>query len=54
MIIMTGLIIAIKDNGFLAVSSIAAPICVLHFRVCRKVPLLHPSRPQVLTNFTDL
>ena len=25
MIIMTGLIIAIKDNGFLALSSIAAP-----------------------------
>ena len=40
MIIMTGLIIAIKDNGFLALSSIAAPINVLHIRMCRKVPLL--------------
>ena len=36
MIIMTGL----KDNGFLAVSSLAAPICVLHIRMCRKVPLV--------------
>ena len=41
MIIMTGLIIAIKDNGFLAVS-------VLHIHMCLKVPLLH-SR----TNFID-
>ena len=40
MIIMTGLIIAIKDNGFLALSSIAAPIYELHMRKCRKVPLL--------------
>ena len=40
MIIMTGLIIAIKDNGFLALSSIAAPIYVLHIRMCPKVPLL--------------
>ena len=39
MIIMTGLIIAIKDNGFLALSS-TAPIYVLHIRMCRKVPLL--------------
>ena len=36
----TRLIIAIKDNGFLALSSIAAPIYVLHIRMCRKVPLL--------------
>ena len=40
MIIMTGLIIAIKDNGFLALSSMAVPIYVLHIRMCRKVPLL--------------
>ena len=40
MIIMTGLIIAIKDNGFLALSSIAVPIYVLHIRMCGKVPLL--------------
>ena len=40
MIIMTGLIIAIKDNGFLALSSIAAPIFVLHIRMRRKGPLL--------------
>ena len=39
MIIMTGLII--KDNGFLALPSIAAPIYVLHIRMCRKVPLLY-------------
>ena len=39
---MTGLIIAIKDNGLLAESSlhVAAPICVLHVRMCRKVPLV--------------
>ena len=37
---MTGLIIAIKDNCFLALSSIAALIYVLHIRMCRKVPLL--------------
>ena len=37
MIIMTGLIIAIKDNGFLILSSIAAPINVLHISMCRKV-----------------
>ena len=40
MIIMTGLIIVIKDIGFLALSSIAGPIYVLHIRMCRKVPLL--------------
>ena len=40
MIIMTGLIIVIKDNGFHALSSIAARIYVLHIRMCRKVPLL--------------
>ena len=40
MIIMTGLIIAIKDNGFLALSSIAALIYVLHIGMCRTVPLL--------------
>ena len=40
MIIMTGLIIAIKDSGFLALASIAAPIYVLHIGMCRKVPLL--------------
>ena len=40
MIILTGLIIAIKDNGFLILSSIAAPINVLHIRISRKVPLL--------------
>ena len=40
MIIMTGLFIAIKDNGFLALSRIAAPIYVLHIRMCRKVTLL--------------
>ena len=39
MTIMTGLIIAIKDNGFLALISIAAPICVSDIRMCRKVPL---------------
>ena len=39
MIIMTGLIFAIKDNGFLAPSSIAAPIYVLHICMGRKVPL---------------
>ena len=40
MIIMTGLIIAIKDNGFVALLSIAAPIYLLHIHMCRKVPLL--------------
>ena len=40
MLIMTGLIVEIKDNGFLAVSSIAAPIYVLHICMCHKVPLL--------------
>ena len=29
-----------EDNGFLAVSSVAAPICESHIRMCRKVPLL--------------
>ena len=48
---MTGLIIAIMDNGFLAVSSIAAPICVSHIRMCRKVPLLRSLLR--LTNFID-
>ena len=35
MIFMTGLIIAIKDNGFLALSSIAVPIdiCVAYSHV---------------------
>ena len=37
---MTGLIIAIKEYGFLALSSIAAPIYVLHICMCRKMPLL--------------
>ena len=41
MTIMTGLIIAIKDNGFLALISIAAPIYVSDIRMCRKVPLQH-------------
>ena len=41
MTFMTGLIIAIKDNGFLALISIAAPIYVSDIRMCRKVPLLH-------------
>ena len=40
MIIMTGRIIAIKDNGFLAVPSLAALICVLHIGMCRKVSLV--------------
>ena len=40
MIFMTGLIITIKDNDFLALSSIAAPIYVLHICMGRKVPLL--------------
>ena len=40
MIIMTGLIIAIKYMGFLALSSIAAPIYALHTRMCLKVPLI--------------
>ena len=40
MIIMTGLIIAIKDIGYLALSSTATPICVLHIRICHKVLLL--------------
>ena len=39
MTIVTGLIIAIKDNGFLALISIAAPIYVSDIRMCRKVPL---------------
>ena len=38
MTIMTGMIIAIKDNGFLALISIAAPIYVSDIRMCRKVP----------------
>ena len=42
MIIMTGLINAIKDNGFLALSSTAASalIYVLHILHVPKVPLL--------------
>ena len=49
MVIMTGLIIAFKDNGFRALSSIAPPICMLHIRMCRKVPLLRLG----LTTFID-
>ena len=45
MIVLTGLIIAIKDNGFLALSSIAAPIYVLHIRIA--------VRCLCLTNFID-
>ena len=41
MTIMTGLIIAIKDNGVLALISIAASIYVSDIRMCHKVPLLH-------------
>ena len=41
MTIMTGLIIAIKDNGFLALISKAAPIYVSDIRMCRKMPLQH-------------
>ena len=40
MIIMMGQITAIKDNGFLAVSSLVVLICESHIRMCRKVPLL--------------
>ena len=50
MTIMTGLIIAIKDYGFLALMSIAAPIYVSDIPVCRKVPLPHTLR---LTYFID-
>ena len=39
MTIMTGLFIATKNNGFLDLISIAAPIYVSDFRMCRKVPL---------------
>ena len=49
MIIMTGLNIAIKDISYLALSSKATPICVLHIRICRKVPLLRSLFG--LTNF---
>ena len=49
MIIMTGLIIAIKDNSFLTLSSIAALIFVLHIFLCHKVPLLRLR----LTNYID-
>ena len=38
---MTGLIIAIKDSGILALISIAAPIYVADIRMCRKVLLQH-------------
>ena len=38
--LLWGLNIAIKGNGFLALSSIAAPIYLLHIPMCRKVPLL--------------
>ena len=41
MTFMTGLIIAVKDNGFLALISIAAPIYVSDIRMCGKMPLLH-------------
>ena len=41
MTIMTGLIITIKDDGFLALISIGAPIYVSDIRMCRKVPLQH-------------
>ena len=41
MTIMTGLIIAIKDNGFLALIGIAAPIYVSDIPMCRKVLLQH-------------
>ena len=41
MTIMTGLMIAIKDNGFLALISIAAPIYVSDIPMCRKVLLQH-------------
>ena len=51
MIMMTGLIIAIKDNGSLAVSSIAAPICVSHNCMCHKGPLICSLLG--LTNFID-
>ena len=44
MTIMTGLIIAIKDKGFLALISIAAPICVSDIHMCRKVPLHTKTR----------
>ena len=50
MIITISLIIAIKDNGFLALSSIAAQIYELHIRMCRKVPLL---RYDSLTLYID-
>ena len=48
MTIMTGLIIAIKDNGFLALISIAAPIYVSDIRMCRKVPLQHHTKTRLL------
>ena len=41
MTIMTGLFVAIKDNGFLDLISITAPIYVSDIRMCRKVPLQH-------------
>ena len=41
MTIMTGLFIAIKNNGFLDLISIAAPIYVSDIRMCRKVPRQH-------------
>ena len=44
MTVMTGLIIAIKDNGFLALISVAAPIYVSDIRMSRKVPLQHTLR----------
>ena len=49
---MTGLIIAIKDNGCLALISIAAPIYVSDIRMCRKVPLQHTLRPELQIIFT--
>ena len=48
MTIMTGLIIAIKDNGFLALISIAAPIYVSDIRMCRKVPLQQHTKTRFL------
>ena len=44
MTIMTGLFIAIKNNGFLDLISIAAPIYVSDIRMCLKVPLQHTLR----------
>ena len=48
MTIMTGLITAIKDNGFLALISIAAPIYVSDIRMCRKEPLQQHTKTRLL------